>query len=133
MDCIALEKLWTFFILSTISTFYYRKVTWFWVWFWVVCTHYWWNNGLRAIVYRSWSSFLFARGSMTLACYVDDVLGTTLLSYLGDRPRVTFQQDNPRSHITLRTMDFLLETGMNVLPLPPHSAISIPSNTCGIW
>lgn len=74
-----------------------------------------------AIAYGSRSPLLFIRGSMTAARYVEDVLQTTLLPYLDGRPHVLFQQDNARPHIARRTMDFLQEAGVNVLPWPPRS------------
>lgn len=58
------------------------------------------------IALSSQSPLLFDRGSMITGPYVDDVLQTTLLSYLDGHIRVLFQQD-VSPHIAHRTMDFL--------------------------
>lgn len=58
--------------------------------------------------------------------YIGDVLQIIVLPYLHGHPHVLFQEDNARPYFARRNMEFLHETGFNVLLWLPCSSDLIP-------
>ena len=74
-----------------------------------------------AIGYGRRSPLIFIRGNMTAARYIDDVLEPGLLPYIEELQNALFQQDNALLHIAHRTMQFLEDADVDILPWPPRS------------
>ncbi|KAJ3655299.1 hypothetical protein Zmor_014434 [Zophobas morio] len=75
----------------------------------------------RAIAYGSRLLLIFIRGNMTAARYIDDLLWPGLLPNIESLQNDLFQQDNARLRIAHRTMHFLEDAAIDILPWPPRS------------
>ncbi|GFV85948.1 uncharacterized protein TNCV_203281 [Trichonephila clavipes] len=86
-------------------------------------------DGLGAIAYDSWSTFIVMRGTLTGQRYVDDILRPHVGHFINGLPGTIFQQDNARPHTARVAQDFLRH--FQTLPWPARSPCLAPVEHVG--